>query len=91
MYENEDFDPYEAAQDYYEKFQRGTLSRRGGNFDWIATSNRRLQIIFIEELERLFGPKYKIRRVDDSFSVEELKTQNNPTTNQVIEYDDDER
>ena len=92
MYGNEDFNPYEAAQDYYEKFQRGTLSRRGGNFDWIETSNASAQTIFIQELERLFGPRYKIRRANGCFfSVEELRTPNKQVTNQVVEYDDDER
>lgn len=89
MYNDEEFDPYEAAQDYYEKYQRGTLSRRGGNFDWIATDNKRLQVEFLEELKRLFGPKYKIRMINDSFSVEELTEQK--TSRKPLENDDFDR
>lgn len=71
-WENDDFNPYEEAQNYYAKFQRGTLSRRGGNMDWINTDNKYLQSEFINELQRLFGPKYKIRVSGCYFSIEEI-------------------
>lgn len=70
---NQNFDPFEAAQDYYEKFQRGTLTRRGGNMDWIATENKAYQKDFIDEIKRLLGKEYKVYWEGCYFSVQNIK------------------
>lgn len=86
----EDFDPYEAAQDYYEKFYRGTLSRRGGNMDWIPANSEAERAIFFSEIERLF-PGWKIRTQGNYFSLEEPTRKQDKKENKVNSSRDEER
>lgn len=82
-------DPYEAAQNYYEKFYRGTLSRRGGNMDWIPECSEAERAIFFSEIERLF-PGWKLRIQGDYFSLEEPKRdQNKKESKSEIDRDEE--
>lgn len=100
-----EFDPYEEADKAAEKILQGVRfpNQQGGNMNWIDTDEPGLQREFINELQRLLGPRYKIRVVKGCYySVEDLQgkkaqaTQTNTSTTNssresAISDDEEER